>query len=139
MAAAILLASAAALAGATPVLKGAPPAIPAVEQERTAAPMAPREAVDPRAPLAPLRVGQPAASAQALAPVSTLSEAIALAYRTNPRLLAQRATLRATDHRVPQAMAGYGPSLNVTGTMGYTYDRNDSIFGTTSTQKGWAN
>lgn len=113
------------------------PAIPPVAQEPTATPVT---TLDPRTPLAPLRAGTPyAASEQTPAPVTTLSEAIAFAYGNNPRLLAQRATLRATDHKVPQAMAGYGPSLNVTGTMGYTTDRNDSIFGTTSTQRGWAN
>lgn len=121
-------------AGAAPTR---PPAIPPVAQEPTATPVA---TLDPRIPLAPLRPRSPYAADEKLpSAVTTLSQAIAFAYGNNPRLLAQRATLRATDHKVPQAMAGYGPTLNVTGTAGYTADRNDSIFGTTSTQKGWAN
>ncbi len=44
----------------------------------------------------------------------TLQEAIALAYRTNPSLLAQRANQRALDESIVQARAGLRPTLNVT-------------------------
>ena len=44
----------------------------------------------------------------------TLQEAIALAYRTNPSLLAQRANQRALDESIVQARAGLRPSLDVT-------------------------
>ncbi len=50
----------------------------------------------------------------------TLQEAIALAYRTNPTLLAQRANQRALDETVPQARAGLRPTIDVTGTATYT-------------------
>ena len=44
----------------------------------------------------------------------TLQEAIALAYRTNPSLLAQRANQRALDESIVQARAGLRPRLDVT-------------------------
>ncbi|CAN7176813.1 TolC family outer membrane protein [Brevundimonas sp. LjRoot202] len=44
----------------------------------------------------------------------TLQEAIALAYQTNPSLLAQRANQRALDESIVQARAGLRPSLDVT-------------------------
>ena len=43
----------------------------------------------------------------------TLQEAIALAYRTNPSLLAQRANQRALDESIVQARARLRPSLVV--------------------------
>lgn len=48
----------------------------------------------------------------------TLDEALALAYRTNPQLLAARAGLRATDETVAAARANWRPSLTLTGTAG---------------------
>ena len=50
----------------------------------------------------------------------TLQEAIALAYRTNPTLLAQRANQRALDETVPQARAGLRPSINVGANASYS-------------------
>jgi outer membrane protein len=41
----------------------------------------------------------------------TLGEAIAAAYKFNPRLDAARATQRATDEEVPRALSGYRPSV----------------------------
>jgi outer membrane protein/S-layer protein transport system outer membrane protein len=79
------------------------------------------------------------AAAPTLTPVTSLADAIRLAYKNNPRLLAERTTLRAVDNRYPQARAAYGPQLDVTATQGYTYDRNDSLFGPTTPQQGWAN
>ncbi|MFC3051326.1 TolC family outer membrane protein [Kordiimonas pumila] len=49
----------------------------------------------------------------------TLEEALAAAYASNPQLMAQRASLRATDENVSQAKSGFLPSL--TGT--YSYDK----------------
>ncbi len=54
----------------------------------------------------------------------TLQEAIALAYRTNPSLLAQRANQRALDESIVQARAGLRPTLDVT--LSGTYTRTDS-------------
>ncbi|RPI33232.1 MAG: channel protein TolC, partial [Hyphomicrobiaceae bacterium] len=41
----------------------------------------------------------------------TLNEALASAYKVNPRLDAARATLRATDEEVPRAISGYRPVI----------------------------
>ena len=48
----------------------------------------------------------------------TLSDALISAYLNNPRLLAQRAALRATDERVPQALSGYRPNVEASGSYG---------------------
>ena len=49
----------------------------------------------------------------------TLTEALAAAYKFNPRLDAARATLRATDEEVPRALSGYRPSITGTSDAGY--------------------
>jgi outer membrane protein len=54
----------------------------------------------------------------------TLQEAIALAYRTNPTLQAQRASQRALDETVPQARSALRPELSVSGTT--SYQRTDA-------------
>jgi outer membrane protein len=54
----------------------------------------------------------------------TLQEAIALAYRTNPSLLAQRASQRALDENIVQARAGLRPTLSISG--GANYNRSES-------------
>jgi TolC family type I secretion outer membrane protein len=53
------------------------------------------------------------------ASAQTLTEAFAYAYENNPQLLAQRAALRATDEQVPQALAGWRPTVNFTASAGY--------------------
>jgi len=53
-----------------------------------------------------------------VAHADTLYGALALAYRNNPSLNAQRAGTRATDENVPQALAGYRPKVNITATGG---------------------
>lgn len=59
----------------------------------------------------------------------TLRDAIALAYQTNPSLLAQRANQRALDESIVQARAGLRPQLDVTFSGNYT--RTDSpVLGT---------
>lgn len=67
------------------------------------------------------------------APVSaeTLSDAIALAYRTNPTLLSQRASQRALDETVPQARAGLRPTISVSADVDYT--RADTAAGVVET------
>nr|WP_320142291.1 TolC family outer membrane protein [uncultured Cohaesibacter sp.] len=57
------------------------------------------------------------------ASAENLSNALSLAYSNNPTLNAARAGLRATDEKVPQAMAGYRPTIT----------------GTTSAQRSWTN
>ena len=52
------------------------------------------------------------------ASAETLAEALASAYANNPTLNAQRASLRATDEGVPQALAGYRPTISCDGSIG---------------------
>src|SRR5947207_11410767 len=54
------------------------------------------------------------------AAAQTLTEAFAYAYNNNPQLLAQRAALRATDEGVPQALSNWRPTVNFTGSAGFT-------------------
>lgn len=49
----------------------------------------------------------------------TITDALASAYRYNPRLDAARATLRATDEEVSRANAGYRPNINAQADIGY--------------------
>ncbi|MEK7244433.1 MAG: TolC family protein, partial [Pseudomonadota bacterium] len=48
----------------------------------------------------------------------TIEDAMAEAYRGNPQLLAQRARVRATDEQVPQALAGWRPTVDMTADAG---------------------
>ncbi|NLI26057.1 MAG: TolC family outer membrane protein [Acetobacter sp.] len=60
----------------------------------------------------------------------TLQEALSSAYLTNPTLLQERATLRATDEQVPTALAGWHPKI--TGTFAPSYYKGESnYFGST--------
>lgn len=58
-----------------------------------------------------------AGSAQAQ--VRTLNDALALTYATNPGLLAARAQLRSIDENVPQALAGWRPTVTLSANAGY--------------------
>jgi outer membrane protein len=62
------------------------------------------------------------------AAADTLEWALVQAYQNNPSLNAQRASLRATDENVPQALSGYRPKLSVTASGGYNYQNASSIF-----------
>jgi outer membrane protein len=55
------------------------------------------------------------------ADADTLQRALRLAYQNNPSLNAQRASLRATDENVPQALSGYRPKLSIVASGGYNY------------------
>ncbi len=55
------------------------------------------------------------------AAADTLEWALVQAYQNNPSLNAQRASLRATDENVPQALSGYRPKLSITANGGYNY------------------
>jgi outer membrane protein len=52
------------------------------------------------------------------AQADTLESSLAQAYQTNPSLNSQRASTRATDENVPQALSGYRPRITVTATGG---------------------
>ncbi|HXZ46111.1 MAG TPA: TolC family outer membrane protein, partial [Pseudolabrys sp.] len=51
----------------------------------------------------------------------TLEGALVLAYQNNPSLNSQRASVRATDEGVPQALSGYRPKLTLSGSIGSQY------------------
>ena len=53
----------------------------------------------------------------------SLRNALASAYRYNPRIDAERARLRATDENVPQALSGYRPRLNGSADIGIEDNR----------------
>src|SRR6188474_3407693 len=59
-----------------------------------------------------LVAGSPAAA-------QTLTEAFAYAYNNNPQLLGQRASLRATDETVPQALANWRPTVTFNANAGF--------------------
>ena len=61
------------------------------------------------------------AMAHSQAAADTLEWALVQAYQNNPSLNAQRASLRATDETVPQALSGYRPKISITGTSSYNY------------------
>jgi outer membrane protein len=69
----------------------------------------------------------------------TLEWALVQAYQNNPSLNSQRASLRATDENVPQALSGYRPKLSVTASGGYAYSNtlsnsvNQQVFPNTVT------
>jgi outer membrane protein len=76
-----------------------------------------RSALALAALLAPAALGG-AAQAQ------TLTEALAQAYANNPALLAARANLRAVDENVPQALAGWRPTVSIASSIGWTDSQN---------------
>ena len=51
----------------------------------------------------------------------TLEGALVQAYQNNPSLNSQRASVRATDENVPQALSGYRPKVNINGSIGTQY------------------
>ena len=64
----------------------------------------------------------------------TLTDALVQAYETNPTLGAQRAGLRATDESVPQALAGWRPSLTAQGSYGLANNNVETTAGLKSNQ-----
>jgi outer membrane protein len=61
------------------------------------------------------------ASATGPAGADTLKWALTQAYQNNPTLNSQRASVRATDETVPQALSGYRPRISLTATAGEQY------------------
>jgi outer membrane protein len=59
----------------------------------------------------------------------TIEAALARAYQNNPQLNAQRASVRATDENVPQALSGYRPKVAVTASGGYQYTDTNTTSG----------
>ena len=94
---------------AAPAFGQAPTGQPAPRKPATATQRTTRAAVPP------------AASAQSSQPgiPHALAEALAATYANQPALQAERAKLRATDENVPQALAGWRPTVVMAGTAGY--------------------
>ncbi len=64
----------------------------------------------------------------------TLTEVLATTYATNPRLLAGRAELGATNELVPQALSGWRPTIAGTAGIGETW-RDSDVGSDTSTPR----
>lgn len=63
-----------------------------------------------------------------VATAETLTEALIQAYISNPTIQAQRASLRATDEGVPQALSGWRPRVEILGDGGaITEDGSSSV------------
>jgi outer membrane protein len=67
----------------------------------------------------------PSASAHA----QSMEQALARAYAANPTLNSQRASVRAIDEQVPQALSGYRPIITATGDVGVQRTHNRAIGG----------
>ncbi|HEY8613894.1 MAG TPA: TolC family outer membrane protein [Roseomonas sp.] len=76
---------------------------------------APRRRLRAALPAGLLALGLGAAPAGA----QTLQEALAQTYVNNPTLATARAQLRVVDENVPQALAGWRPTVSLTGSAGY--------------------
>ncbi len=68
-----------------------------------------------------IAVGGLALLAPRMAAADTLEWALVQAYQNNPQLNAQRATVRAQDEAVPQALSGYRPRVSLTATVASQY------------------
>jgi outer membrane protein len=66
-------------------------------------------------------------TALAQPPPRTLQEAFALSYANNPTLLSERAHLRSVDENVPQALAGWRPTVIFQGSAGYAWGHGDIL------------
>ncbi len=58
----------------------------------------------------------------------SLKDAMITAYLNNPALLAERASLRATDEALSQAMSGYRPVVSATGSFSYRHNETEATF-----------
>jgi outer membrane protein len=70
-----------------------------------------------------------------VAAAQTLQEAMAMAYSNNPTLQAARAALRVVDENVPQALAGWRPTVQITGAVGQTTSSTVGSIEPTNTQR----
>ena len=57
----------------------------------------------------------------------SLVEALASAYQNNPTLLAERASLRATDEGVASALSGWRPTVQIDGNAGFSETETTSV------------
>ena len=68
-------------------------------------------------------------AAQVPARAETLEDALVMAYRGNPTLMAKRAELRAVDEGVAQARSGFRPTIIGDGNVGHTESETESATG----------
>ena len=61
------------------------------------------------------------------AAAQSLEDALVLAYQNNPALQAQRARLRAVDEEVPEALAGWRPTIEIAGDVGALHSETDGM------------
>lgn len=59
----------------------------------------------------------------------SLEEALVSAYQNNPTLLAERASLRATDEGVASALSGWRPTVKIDGDAGFSETETTSVTG----------
>ncbi len=59
-----------------------------------------------------------------------IEDALAKAYLNNPTLLSARANLRATDEAVPQALANWRPTVEITSSIGAEVQQSNTSTGT---------
>jgi outer membrane protein len=69
-----------------------------------------------------------------LVSAQSIEDALAKAYLNNPTLLSARAGLRSTDEKVPQALANWRPSVEVTSSVGAQIVNNNTSTGTEKNQ-----
>lgn len=79
-------------------------------------------------------VGLAAMTVQPVA-AETLEEVLAIAYATNPTLLARRAQLRATDEEVPQALSKWRPTVTFTDEYGRGRYETNANTGTSNQER----
>lgn len=70
-------------------------------------------------------------------PVTSLESALHRTFWTNPKLLAERARMRSTDYRIPQARSLYGPRLDFQATYGFERDNFEQTVGGYLARSGW--
>lgn len=86
----------------------------------------------PLARLAVLAMSAAAAISAAPAHGQELMESLAVAYDTNPTLIAQRESLRGTNELIAQALSGYRPNLQASGDIGSEYSNTDPSNGSSN-------
>lgn len=59
----------------------------------------------------------------------TLEETLVRSYESNPTLAAERANLRAANEQIAQALSGYRPTIQATGSIGIERDDTRSVTG----------
>lgn len=69
--------------------------------------------------------------------VQTLQDALRQSYSSNPRLLAERASLRSADYDYTAARSVYGPQLDAFATLAFTHDQSEAVPGTYLRNQAW--